>query len=202
MYKYQDKKISCLRSELKNDGKPLLVHAVVLISCLGAACARAESTTQATPVANTLTATARLRLTVVIPRFLSFRIGNRGSTIDTLTFEPSPNRVGDGSNVNATGGDAAGGGGTRVNLRSNAGQITITTSNDDGVGGLGSRGAVSLAEISTLSDTPDLAAPALTDAGGSTSRATVTRGNITDLVATWHYQYRNLHEIIYTAASP
>jgi hypothetical protein len=196
---------------LKNDRKPLLVHAVVLISCLGAPCTRAESTTHATPVGDTLTATARLGLTVVIPRFLSFRIGNRGETIDTLTFEPSPDRVGDGSIVNATGGDAAGGGGTRVNLRSNAGQITITTSNDDGAGGLGSRGAVSLTEISTLSDTPDLAAPALTDAGGSTSRATITRGNITDLATTWRYEYNNRHavdsgtyraEIIYTAASP
>jgi hypothetical protein len=98
-----------------------------------------------------------------------------------------------------------------VNLRSNAGQITLTATNDGGIRGLGSRGAISLVEISALNDTPVLAAPTLTDAAGSTSRTTVTRGNITDLAATWRYEYRNLHavdpgtyraEIIYTAASP
>ncbi|MGB7931432.1 MAG: hypothetical protein WCH04_04300 [Gammaproteobacteria bacterium] len=196
---------------MKNDRKSVVVHAVALIFCLASAYTGAESTTGAAPVGNTLSATARLRLTVVIPRFLSFRIGSRGETIDTLSFEPPPDKVGNGSVVSATGGDAAAGSGARVNLRSNAGEITLTATNDGGIGGLGSRGAVSLADISTLSDTPELAAPALTDAGGSTSRTSVTGGNVTDLAATWRYQYRNLHavdpgtyraEIIYTAASP
>jgi hypothetical protein len=182
-----------------------------LIFCLASAYTGAESTTDATPVGNTLSATARLRLTVVIPRFLSFRIGSRGETIDTLTFEPPPEKVGDGSIVSASGGNAAAGSGARVNLRSNAGEITLTATNDGGIGGLGSHGAISLADISTLSDTPELAAPALTDAGGSTSRTSVTGGNVTDLAATWRYEYSNRHavdsgtyraEIIYTAASP
>jgi hypothetical protein len=196
---------------MKNDRKSLVVHAVALIFCLASAYTGAESTIDAAPVGNTLSATARLRLTVVIPRFLSFQVGSSGQTIDTLSFEPQPDKVGDGSIVSATGGNAAAGSGARVNLRSNAGEITLTANNDGGIGGLGSHGAISLADISTLSDTPELAAPALTDAGGSTSRTSVTRGKVTDLAATWRYQYRNQRpvdpgtyraEIIYTAASP
>jgi hypothetical protein len=210
IYKQSGEKISGLRTGMKNDGKPLFVHAVALIFCLAAPCTGAESTTHAAPVGNTLTATARLGLTVMIPRFLSFRIGNRGETVETLSFEPEPDQVGDGTVVTATGGDAAGGGGARVNLHSNAGQITLTVNNDGGVGGLGSRGAISLAEISTLSDTPDLAAPVLSDAGGSMSRPPVIRGKVTDLAATWRYEYSNRQavepgtyraEITYTAAS-
>jgi len=171
-----------------------------------------SESTSGTPTADhTLSATARLNLKVVIPRFLSFQIGSRGDAVDTLSIEPLPDKMGDGTVVSATAGDAAAGSGASVNLRSNAGQITLTATNDGGIRGLGSRGAISLVEISALNDTPVLAAPTLTDAAGSTSRTTVTRGNITDLAATWRYEYRNLHavdpgtyraEIIYTAASP
>ena len=174
----------------------------LLICSMAAPCIQAESTTYSGPITNALSASARLGLRVVIPRFLFFQVGSRGNTVDTLTFQPPPESVGDGSTVNATGGNAASG---------NAGQITITATNDGGGGGLGSAGAISLAEISTSSDTPELAAPILTDPGGDTSRATVTHGNVTDLNAIWRYEYRNLHavdpgtyraEIIYTAASP
>lgn len=191
--------------------KSLHVYTVALTFCLASPYTRAESTTSTAHVGSTFSATARLRLTVVIPRFLSFQVGSDGETIDTLNFEPEPDQVGNGTVVSATGGNAAADSGARVNLRSNAGQITITANNDGGVGGLGSSGAISLAEISTLSDTPQLAAPVLTDAGGSVSRPPVIRGKFTDLAATWRYEYENRHavdpgtyraEIIYTAASP
>jgi hypothetical protein len=191
--------------------KTLFVFAVVTTFCLATPCIMAESTTSTARVGSTFSASARLRLTVVIPRFLSFQVGTRGDTVDTLSFEPEPDRVGDGTVVSATGGNAAAGSGARVKLRSNAGQIILTVNNDGGAGGLGSRGAISLAEISTLSDTPQLAAPVLTDAGGSVSRPPVIRGKVTDLAAIWRYEYENRHavnpgtyraEITYTAASP
>ena len=171
----------------------------------------AESTIHTAPIANTLSATASLGLKVVIPRFLFFQIGSRGDTVDTLAFEPSADNVGNGSIVNATGGNAAAGSSARIDPRGNAGQITITATNDDGVGGLGSGGAISQAEIRTLSVTPERATPILTDSGGDTARATVSRGNVTDRKAIWRYEYKNLHAvapgmyragIIYTVASP
>ena len=158
-----------------------------------------------------MAATARLRLQVVIPRFLYFRVGSAGSAVDTISFEPLAGAVGNGSIVNGSGGDAAGGSGASVSLRSNAGQITIVANNDGGAGGLGSGGAISLGEISVRSDSSGLATPSLTDAGGSVARAAVTRGNVTDRHATWYYEYRNrlavapgmYHaEIVYTAISP
>jgi hypothetical protein len=158
-----------------------------------------------------MAATARLKLQVNIPRFLYFRVGSAGSTMDTITFEPPAGAVGNGSIVSGSGGDAAGGSGASVSLRSNAGQITIVANNDGGAGGLGSGGAVSLADISVRSDSNGLATPSLTDAGGSVARVVATRGNVTDRHATWTYEYRNRHavapgvynaEIIYTAISP
>ena len=196
---------------MKTSAKHLLLYGILTGCCMISQPVISESTWGTPTADNTLSATARLNLKVVIPRFLSFQIGSRGEAVDTLSIEPLPDKMGDGTVVSATAGDAAAGSGASVNLRSNAGQITLTATNDGGIGGLGSRGAISLVEISALNDTPVLAAPTLTDAAGSTSRMTLTRGNITDLAATWRYEYRNLHavdpgtyraEIIYTAASP
>ena len=169
-------------------------------------------TGSATGVPNTeMSATARLRLRVIIPRFLHFQVGSAGTTVDTITFEPAPGAVGDGVAVTGTGGDASGGSGTRVKLRSNAGQITIVADNDGGIGGLGSSGTISLSEITARSDSADLQTPQLTDAGGTVAKATLTGGDVTDRRATWSYEYHNSSaiepgsygaEIVYTAFSP
>jgi hypothetical protein len=160
---------------------------------------------------NELSASARLKLRVVIPRFLHFQVGSAGTTVDTIAFEPAVGAVGNGIAVAGTGGDASGGSGTRVELRSNAGQITIAADNDGGIGGLGSSGAISLSEIMARSDSSDLQTPQLTDAGGTTATATLTDGDVTDRRATWSYEYQNSRatepgsygaEIVYTAFSP
>ena len=152
---------------------------------------------------------ARLKLRVIIPRFLQFQVGSAGATVDTIAFEPLPDNVGNGVAVAGTGGDA--GGGASVELRSNAGQITIVAENDGGAGGLGSSGTISLSEITAHSDSSDLQTPQLTDAGMTTTKASVTDGDVTVRRATWSYVYNNSHtvetgtygaEIIYTAVSP
>jgi hypothetical protein len=187
-----------------------LIFCVLLCSAISPA-ALAESRSIEGSVDAGMATTARLNLQVVIPRFLYFRVGSAGSTVDTLSFEPPAGAVGDGRIVSGSGGDAAGGSGASVSLRSNAGQITIVANNDGGVGGLGGGGAISLAEINVRSDSPELATPSLTDAGGSVARVLATHGNVTDHHATWTYEYRNRHavapgvynaEIIYTAVSP
>ena len=158
-----------------------------------------------------MSASARLKLRVVIPQFLQFQIGSAGATVETIAFEPASGTVGDGVAVAGTGGNASGGSGASVGLRSNAGQITIVAGNDGGGGGLGSSGIISLSEITARSDSSDLQTPQLTDAGGTTAKATLTGGDITDRRATWSYVYNNSHavepgtysaEIVYTAVSP
>jgi hypothetical protein len=161
--------------------------------------------------AGTLSAAARLNLRVTIPRFLLFRVGTVGGTIDQIAFAPATGIVGDSSPVSGTGGDAGGGSGANVSVRSNSGQITITETNDGGVGGLGTGGGISLSEISVTSDNTSLDTPALSDTGGNTSSPTLNGGNVTNRTATWTYAYDNTTtpadgnydaQIIYTAASP
>ena len=162
----------------------------------------------------TLTASARLNLSVVIPTFLYFRGGTAGAgSIDTITFSPTSDVLGDSSAIAGVGGDA-GGGGANVRVRSNAGQITITPTNDGGAGGLGTgAGNISLSEISVASSDPALPTPLLTDAGGAADAVNVTLngGNVTNRQAVWTYSYDNTTtpeagtydaQITYTASSP
>jgi hypothetical protein len=158
-----------------------------------------------------ISARARLKLRVIIPRFLQFQVGSAGTTVDTITFEPASDAVGNGTPVVGTGSDAGGGSGTNVEVRSNAGQIAIVADNDGGSGGLGNSGSISLTEITASSDSSDLQTPQLTDAGGTSTKVSLTGGNVTDRRATWSYVYDNHRavepgsyeaEIVYTAVSP
>ena len=158
-----------------------------------------------------MTSSARLKLRVIIPRFLQFQVGSPGTSVDTISFQPAVDAVGNGVAVSGTGGDASSGSGASVLVRSNAGQITIVADNDGGNGGLGSSGAISLSEITALSDSSDLQTPQLSDRGATTTTATPTGGDVTDRRATWSYSYNNSRavepgsydaEIVYTAVSP
>lgn len=158
-----------------------------------------------------MTSSARLKLRVIIPRFLQFQVGSPGTSVDTISFQPVADAVGNGVAVSGTGGDASSGSGASVLVRSNAGQITIVADNDGGNGGLGSSGAISLSEITAQSDSSDLQTPQLSDSGATTTTATPTGGDVTDRRATWSYSYNNSRavepgsydaEIVYTAVSP
>jgi hypothetical protein len=165
--------------------------------------ALAESASSQNQGDSEMRAVARLKLRVVIPRFLYFQVGAAGRSVEAVSFEPA----GDGVAVAAT----AAGGATRVALRSNAGQITIVATNDGGTDGLGSGGAISLSEITAQSNSAALQTPDLTDSGGTAIKATLSAGDITDRQAVWSYVYRNRKavepgtysaEIVYTAVSP
>ena len=185
----------------------------VTVTLLMASCAPAAVMAESTfdSGAGTLSTAARLNLRVTIPRFLFFRVGTVGGTIDQIAFAPAASIVGDSSPVSGTGGDAGGGSGANVAVRSNGGQITITETNDGGVGGLGSGGGISLSEISVTSDNASLDTPILSDTGGGTSSPTLNGGNVTNRTAIWIYAYDNTTipadgnydaQITYTAASP
>lgn len=155
-------------------------------------------------------AVARVKLRIVVPRFLHFRVGTAGR-VDTLSFEPAADVVGDRRVVPASGGASGNGSAADVELRSNAGQITITEENDGGAGGLGKGGPVSLSDVAAQSDSAALQAPQLTDSGGNAVSVPLTGGDITDRKATWTYHYRNPRvvapgtyraQIVYTAVSP
>jgi hypothetical protein len=181
-----------------------------LVAAVGMAPMAALAESSSDTGARGLSATARLNLSVRIPAFLYFQVGTAGATIDQITFSPTDGEVGSGTPIAGLGGDAAGGSGANVVLRSNGGPITITATNDGGSGGLGTGGGISLTEITTTSDDADFPAPALTDGGRDTSSPAVTTGNVTDRAAVWTYSYQNTTtpasgtysaQITYTASS-
>lgn len=196
---------------MKNIIKQAVTIYILWVCATTSATVLAESGSTADTSGTEMSTSVRLKLRVIIPRFLQFQVGSAGTTADTLTFEPAPDAVGNGVAVTGTGGDAAGGSGASVELRSNAGQVSIVADNDGGNGGLGSNGTISLLEITARSDSSDLPTPPLTDAGMASSKATLTGGEVTDRRATWSYEYRNSRtvepgsysaEIVYTAVSP
>ena len=156
--------------------------------------AHAESTT--VTGGGALSAPAHLDFSIVIPRFLSFRVGTAGATIDQITFTVPGANVGDSTPIAGTGGDAGGGSAANVSVLGNGGQITITEANNGGGTGLAhatlAGTSISYSQITTTSsDTVNLQRPVLSDAGGNTSTPVLNSGNVTNRSAVWTYAYAN-----------
>ena len=142
-----------------------------------------------------LSTTAHLDFSIVIPRFLSFRVGTVGATIDQITFTVPAASVGNSTPVAGTGGDAGGGSAANVSVLGNGGQITISESNNGTGTGLQHAtlaDTISYSEIATSSsDAVNLNAPTLSNAGGNTSTPVLSAGNVTNRSAVWTYAYAN-----------
>jgi hypothetical protein len=202
---------------VNNIYKQLVTAALLATAALpGTLMAEAASDSGATP----LSAAARLDFQINIPGILRFRVGSDAGTIDLVQFSPSAANLGDDSDIAGTGGDLTGGEVT-VDLFSNAGQITITPTNNSGGAGLdnGLGDNISYDEILTASsDAAVLPVPVLSDAGGTTSQPPPTSGlRVTNLTESWTYTYDNTDvypegtyggintqggRVTYTAASP
>jgi hypothetical protein len=146
--------------------------------------------------AGALSAPAHLDFSVLIPRFLVFRVGTLGATIDQIAFSAPSGGVGNASPVSGTGGDASGGTAANVSVVGNGGQITITEANNSAGTGLAhatlAATNISYSEITTTSsDTVNLQRPVLSDAGGNTSTPVLNSSNVTNRAATWTYAYAN-----------
>ena len=154
--------------------------------------ASAETTT--VTGAGALSAPAHLDFSVVVPRFLTFRVGTNSATIDQITFTVPGANVGDSTPIAGTGGDAGGGSAANVVVKGNGGQITITEANN-GTTGLQHAtlaDTISYTEITTTSsDAVNLNAPALSNGGGNTSTPVLSSSNVTNRTAVWTYAYAN-----------
>ena len=167
--------------------------AIAVLAALAAVDASAETATA--NGAGTLNAAAHLDFSIVIPRFLSFRVGTAGATIDQITFTVPVANVGDTTPIAGTGGDAGGGSAANVSVIGNGGQITITPTNNGGGNGLQHATLteyIDYAQITTTSSNAGvLPAPALSNAGGSAVTPTLNAGNVTNRQAVWTYGYAN-----------
>jgi len=202
---------------MKNLGKSLILSmSIALVGLPQVASAESNTANGASP-----SASASLDFSVTIPGVLRFQVGTAGTgNVDVINFAPLAATLGDGTNTQGTGGDL-GNGVVTVDLFSNAGQVTITESNNSSGSGLdnGSGDYIPYTEILTTSgDAADFDAPALSDAGGGTSTPTPTSGNnkVTNRNTTWSYAYDNSADypagtygtqsnggrVTYTAATP
>jgi hypothetical protein len=139
----------------------------------------------------TLSNAARVDFQITIPRFLRFRVGAAGGTIDLIQFAPTAEQVGDGTPLAGTGG-TPGPGSVDVQVRSNAGQINITAA-PAVAAGLNDGGANTIAytEITTATSAGTVPAPTLINGTSAPAAVTLNAGNVTNRNAVWTYSYAN-----------
>ena len=148
-----------------------------------------------------LTASADLQFRVIVPKFIDFRVGSAGNTVDNVDFTVNVNDIGSGTDVARDGG----GNPIAVTLKSNAGNITLGATGPANL----SNGTDSIAwtEIKGVSSAGALLpVPAV---GGS---ATLTASaGVIDRTANWTFAYDNTNlvgagtytgTVTYTASAP
>lgn len=155
--------------------------------------------------AGTLTATAHVNFSVVIPRVLYLRVGT-GSTYtgatpalsslatqDTITFSPAIGAVGNGTAVAGTGGDLNNGVETAA-IVSNAGSVTLTAT---AAGALsdGAGDTIPYTQITTtsaaLTSTTALPAPTLSNTTSNSVVLTAPASKLITEDAKWTFSYAN-----------
>ena len=130
-------------------------------------------------------ASARLDFQIVIPRFLLFRVGTAGSTVDLVTFDFSAGGVDLGSGTPLA---ATSGGAVDVQLLTNAtGSINIAASTGGPLSN-GGTGTISFTEITTTVSAGNIPAPDLADGA---SAPVVFSDGAGDHSGTWTFQYAN-----------
>jgi hypothetical protein len=165
------------------------VGALSLTAILLADRAEAASNTDGTAP---FSASVTLNHRITYPRFLRFQVGAAGAGISAINCDLSAQaaNLGNGTNLNCTGGDL-GGGVSTVLVQSNAGQIRLTATT---LGALVS-GANTLpySEITTTTNDANLPSPVLPAAGGTSGSVNVAinAGSVTNRTANWTYQFDN-----------
>jgi hypothetical protein len=153
----------------------------------------------------TISASAAVNFTVVIPQFLYLRVGAGSAyagvpsvlstvgTTDLITFSPAVGTVGNSTAVPGTGGDLTGGVETAA-IVSNFGNVTLvataTGALSDGAGD-----SIPFTQITTvasqLNSTTPLPAPVLSNGASSTVTLTAPATKIITQDAKWTFSYAN-----------
>jgi hypothetical protein len=146
-----------------------------------------------TGVVSPLTATAKVDFTIIIPKFISLRVGAAGvGAFDSIVFTVPAASVGVGGPIAGVGGDLTGGVVT-AKVTGNNGQVTLTST---ATGALSNgTDTIPFTEITTasavLTSATALPAPVLTNGVSAGVLATLTGTKITNQDARWTYSYAN-----------
>ena len=170
----------------------LLKSAVAL--ALGLPLVASAESAFTTGAATPLTASAKVDFTIIIPKFISLRVGTTGAPVDLITFTVPAASVGaGGAGIAGTGGDLTGGVVT-ARVLGNNGQVTLT-STATGALSNGAGDSIPFTQIttaaSTLTSATALPAPVLTNGTSAGVLATLTGTKITNQDAQWTYNYAN-----------
>ena len=141
-----------------------------------------------------LTASAKVDFTIIIPKFISLRVGTTGAPVDLITFTVPAASVGaGGAGIAGTGGDLTGGVVT-ARVLGNNGQVTLT-STATGALSNGAGDSIPFTQITTaasiLTSATALPAPVLSNGTSAGVLATLTGTKITNQDAQWTYNYAN-----------
>ncbi len=172
---------------------PILMAAALGVAALFAAepALAGSSTDNAAPFNINRNMTFR----VTYPRFLRFRVGATGATINQITFSPTVAQIGNGTPVAGTGGEAGGGSAANIEVVGNNCQFTITPTNNSAGLGLGTGtvadGYINYDQVQTTSSNAQLPAPVLSNAGGTAVQPTLNTVLVTQRTAVWTYSYLN-----------
>lgn len=185
-----------MRVSIKSFAKAFTLVAVGSI----AAPALANSTFVTNPLAGTLTATANLDFTIIVPRMLYLRVGTAAAaltsttTIDNIVYTGPGANNGDGTVIAGVGGDLTAGAVT-ARLVGNGGPITLSSTTlgalSNGAGDTISYSQISTAVAALVSATA-LPHPTLVD--GASTALTITPAGGSKVVnrdAKWTFTYLN-----------
>lgn len=153
-----------------------------------------------------LTATAHVDFTIVIPKILYLRVGNgslytaatpvltNNTTIDLITFSPAVGAVGNGTAVAGTGGDLTNGVETAA-IVSNSGSVTLNATASGALGD-GAGDSIPFTQITTAATALTasntlLPAPVLANGASSTVTLTAPATKFITADAKWTYSYAN-----------
>lgn len=141
-----------------------------------------------------LSTSVNLNFSITVPRFVMLRVGSPAS-VDTLAFSPTLADLAASTPVLPVGGDA-GASDVTVQVRSNAGNVTLTatTATADLVsGGL----TVPWSTLSATNPTGTVVPPAF----NSGSTLVTASSGIVDQAGTWRYAWTNPANTIYAAGT-
>lgn len=183
--------------------RSLAIAGLAALGLSAAPTAKAESDIQTGTGA--LSAGADLNFRVVIPRFINFRVGSTGTTVDLVEFTVAAADVGDGDAVSRTN---ASGAAIGVSLVSNVGNVALSA-DGSGTGLSDGTNTIPWSQISgTSSDASNFPVPVI---DGSATTLTAPTSGVISRSADWTFVYENDAvlgagtydgTVTYTASSP
>lgn len=137
-----------------------------------------------------IAANADVDFQINIPRFISFRVGSNGATVDEVVFNVPAANLGDGSDIAAASNGTLG-----VNLLGNVGAISLTATTSGPL--TNGSDNISWSEILTSSDLAALNVPGIIDGGtgGAQNVAANVGTSIVNRSANWTFDYSNTNVV-------